>query len=222
MKNALIIGASGGIGSALHNYYLTQQNFEVVKSLSRSNDCFDITNEQNVKSYIDNEKSIYDLVIIATGGVQIDNDEPEKSIKRLNANAMLNQFSLNALGPALILSRIHKLIPKDRPSHVIVLSARVGSIEDNNLGGWISYRTAKAALNQVLRTSAIELKRTHPNSCLLAIHPGTVETKMTKKYTSHSKVSANTAAKNIANLIIKKNSTDTGKFYDWAGKIIPW
>lgn len=222
MKNALIIGASGGIGSALHNYYLTQQNFEVVKSLSRSNDSFDITNEQNVKSYIDNEKSIYDLVIIATGGVQIDNDEPEKSIKRLNAKAMLNQFSLNALGPALILSRIHKLIPKDRPSHVIVLSARVGSIEDNNLGGWISYRTAKAALNQILRTSAIELKRTHPNACLLAIHPGTVETKMTNKYTSHSKVSAETAAKNIANLIIKNTPTDTGKFYDWAGKIIPW
>ena len=222
MKNALIIGASGGIGSALHNYYLAQQNFEVVKSLSRSNDSFDITNEQNVKSYLDNEKSIYDLVIIATGGVQIDNDEPEKSIKRLNAKAMLNQFSLNALGPALILSRIHKLIPKDRPSHVLVLSARVGSIEDNKLGGWISYRTSKAALNQVLRTSAIELKRTHPNSCLLAIHPGTVETKMTNKYTSHSKVSANTAAKNIAKLIIKNTPKDTGKFYDWAGKIIPW
>ena len=222
MKNALIIGASGGIGSALYDYYLTQKNYELVKSLSRSNDGFDITSEQNVNSQIDSETSIYDLVIIATGGVQIDNDEPEKSIKRLNANAMLNQFSLNAVGPALILSRIHKLIPKDRPSHVIVLSARVGSIEDNNLGGWISYRTAKAALNQVLRTSAIELKRTHPKSCLLAIHPGTVETKMTKKYTSHSKVSANTAAENIADLISKNTSTDTGKFYDWAGKIIPW
>ena len=197
-------------------------NLEKLKANTPRNDSFDITNEQNVKSYIDNEKSIYDLVIIATGGVQIDNDEPEKSIKRLNAKAMLNQFSLNALGPALILSRIHKLIPKDRPSHVIVLSARVGSIEDNNLGGWISYRTAKAALNQILRTSAIELKRTHPNACLLAIHPGTVETKMTNKYTSHSKVSAETAAKNIANLIIKNTPTDTGKFYDWAGKIIPW
>ena len=135
MKNALIIGASGGIGSALYDYYLTQKNYELVKSLSRSNDGFDITSEQNVNSQIDSETSIYDLVIIATGGVQIDNDEPEKSIKRLNANAMLNQFSLNAVGPALILSRIHKLIPKDRPSHVIVLSARVGSIEDNNLGG---------------------------------------------------------------------------------------
>ena len=97
MKNALIIGASGGIGSALYDYYLTQKNYELVKSLSRSNDGFDITSEQNVNSQIDSETSIYDLVIIATGGVQIDNDEPEKSIKRLNANAMLNQFSLNFL-----------------------------------------------------------------------------------------------------------------------------
>jgi NAD(P)-dependent dehydrogenase (short-subunit alcohol dehydrogenase family) len=222
MKNVLIIGASGGIGSALQNAYNKNPSYELVNTLTRSRDNFDITNESNVTRNLEKEISIYDVIIVATGGVKINNDDPEKTIKRLNSDAMLKQFSLNALGPALVLKHIHKLIPKNRPCHVIVLSARVGSITDNHLGGWISYRTAKAALNQILRTSAIEIKRTHPNACLLAVHPGTVDTEMTKNYTTHPKVSSQEAANDIINLTETLDAHDSGKFFDWAGKIIPW
>ena len=99
---------------------------------------------------------------------------------------------------------------------MIVLSARVGSITDNHLGGWISYRTAKAALNQILRTSALEIKRTHPNACLLAVHPGTVDTEMTKNYTTHKRVSSEKVANDIINLTENFNAKDSGMFFDWA------
>ena len=93
---------------------------------------------------------------------------------------MADQMRLNAIGPALVLAHAHHLLPKERPSVFAVLSARVGSIEDNRLGGWISYRAAKAAVNQILRTSAVELARSHKLTCLLALHPGTVATPLPK------------------------------------------
>ena len=222
MKNALIIGASGGIGSALKTAYSKNNIFGVINTLTRSKDSFDISDEKSVTRALENQDYLYDVVIIATGGVEINNNGPEKTIKKLSANNMIEQFSLNAVGPALILKHIHKLIPKSQSSHVIILSAKVGSISDNRLGGWISYRTAKAALNQIVRTSAIEIKRTHPKACLLAVHPGTVDTNMTKNYTSHAKVSAEKAANNIINLTKNFDANDSGNFFDWAGKIIPW
>ena len=126
MKNVLIIGASGGIGLALQNAYNKNPLYELVNTLTRSRDNFDITNESNVARNLEKEISIYDVIIVATGGVKINNDDPEKTIKRLNSDAMLKQFSLNALGPALVLKHIHKLIPKNRPCHVIVFISTSG------------------------------------------------------------------------------------------------
>ena len=136
---------------------------------------------------------------------------------------MIDQFTTNAIGPALILKHLRSFLDKKSSPIVSVLSARVGSIEDNKLGGWYSYRAAKAALNQIIKSFSIELSRTHPNACVLAIHPGTVDTNLTYKYASkHPTQTPAVAAKNILDVTLNKDSSHTGRFFDWADKEIPW
>jgi NAD(P)-dependent dehydrogenase (short-subunit alcohol dehydrogenase family) len=136
---------------------------------------------------------------------------------------MSAQFALNAIGPALVLKHLLPLVPRDRRSVVAVLSARVGSIGDNRLGGWISYRAAKAAVNQILRTSAIEYGRLRKQAILVSLHPGTVQTRLTGPYLArHGSVSPQDAAQNLIRVIDGLTSEDTGQFFDWAGKAVPW
>ncbi|MEP3640235.1 MAG: SDR family NAD(P)-dependent oxidoreductase [Paracoccaceae bacterium] len=220
MADVLIIGASGGIGSALARSY--RDKGDTVRTLSRRDDGLDITNQDSVAQSLDGLGS-FDRVIIATGALEINGATPEKSIKSLSADAMTNQFALNAIGPALVLSHAHKLLAHDRPSVCAVLSARVGSIEDNRLGGWISYRAAKAALNQIVRTSAIELCRSHKQTAVVALHPGTVATRFTEKYVGrHPTVTPDEAAQNIISVLEKLGPTDTGRFLDYSGTDIAW
>jgi len=132
-------------------------------------------------------------------------------------------YTVNAIGPALILKHIKRLCPRRAPAVVAVLSARVGSIGDNNIGGWISYRAAKAAVNQIIHTSAIELGRTHPELALIALHPGTVATKFSANYTaSHPTQTPENAAQHMAQVIEAMTPQESGQFLDWAGKSIEW
>ena len=221
MKNVLILGASGGIGSALAA--ACSARGDTVTGLSRSLDGFDITDEQSVTQHLGAVTGPFDLVIVATGALEIDGAEPEKTIKGLSARAMQDQFALNAIGPALVLSHAAKLLPRQRPSVIAVLSARVGSIGDNRIGGWISYRSAKAAVNQVVRTSAIELARTHKDAACVALHPGTVQTAFTEKYLGrHPSVPADEAASNLLTVADGLTADSTGRFFDWAGQEVPW
>ena len=221
MKSVLILGASGGIGSALAA--ACRSRGDDVTGLSRSVDGFDVTDEASVNGHLSGLKGPFDLVIVATGALEIGGAAPEKTIRALTASAMRDQFELNAIGPALVLSHAATLLPRDRPSVIGVLSARVGSIGDNKIGGWISYRSAKAAVNQVVRTSAIELARTHKQAACVALHPGTVQTAFTEKYLGrHASVSAAEAAANLIGVLDALGSESTGKFYDWAGKEVPW
>ncbi len=104
-----------------------------------------------------------------------------------------------------------------------MLTARVGSIGDNNLGGWISYRTSKAAVHQIIRTSALEIKNKYKESICIALHPGTVKTSLTQKYVGkHPSVSPDQSAKNILNVINSLSQEDTGNFFDWAGNKVEW
>jgi NAD(P)-dependent dehydrogenase (short-subunit alcohol dehydrogenase family) len=147
--------------------------------------------------------------------------KPEKSIKSLDAAAMARQFAVNALGPALVVKHALRLLPRDRLAHIAVLSARVGSIGDNALGGWYGYRAAKAALNQLIHTAAIEVARSHPLAILSLIHPGTVATSLTSGYSAgHPTVAPEVAADNI--LRVLDGVTQTGRFWDWQGIEIPW
>ena len=221
MKRILIIGASGGVGSALAAAYASRG--DQVTGLSRSQDGFDLTDEASVQKHIGGLDGPFDVVLVASGALEIDGAVPEKSIKSISQKAMMDQFALNAVGPALVLRHAPDLLPRDGRGVFAVLSARVGSIGDNKIGGWISYRSAKAALNQIIRTGAIELARSHKHSICVALHPGTVKTPFTEKYLArHPAVEASEAAENILGVIDGLEKKDTGRFFDWAGKPVPW
>src|SRR5690606_4451605 len=140
----------------------------------------DVMDEASVASGLGALSGSYDLIFVTTGALQIADATPEKSLRSLDPQAMAAQFALNCIGPALVLKHALRLLPRDRRAVFAVLSARVGSIRDNRLGGWYSYRAAKAALNQVIRTGAVELARSHPRAVLLALHPGTVQSDLTR------------------------------------------
>ena len=218
-KHALILGASGGIGGALAAL-LTAQDTPVT-ALSRSRDGFDVTDPASVAHHLGTLKGPFDLIILATGKLDGAGLPPEKSLKALSAEAMVDQFATNAIGPALVLRELPRLLPKDAPSTVAVLTARVGSISDNHLGGWYSYRAAKAAANQVIRTAAIEIARSHKQACLIAYHPGTVASEFTKDY-ARDKLSPEGAAAHCLGLMSRLSAAQTGRFYDWKGDEVPW
>jgi len=218
---ALVIGASGGIGSAVA-VALVQRRWEVV-GLSRRADGLDVTDEASVARVLGAVEGVFDLILVATGGLEIGGARPEKSVKALDGAAMAAQFALNAIGPALVLKHVWRMIPKDRPAKVAVLSARVGSIGDNRLGGWHGYRAAKAALNQIVRTCAVELARTHPAAALVALHPGTVATGLTAAYAGgHPTVTPAAAAENLLAVLERIGPGETGGFFDWRGERVEW
>lgn len=221
MNRTLIIGASGGIGAAL--VVACRARGDDVVGLSRSADGLDLTDEASVEAALGGLDGRFDLILVATGALEIDGAQPEKSVKAVRRRAMMDQFALNAVGPALVLRHAADLLDKKRRGVVAVLSARVGSIEDNRLGGWVSYRAAKAAVNQIVHTAAIEMSRSHPQSVCVALHPGTVETPFTQKYLGrHPAVPASEAAQNLLSVVEGLDADHSGQFFDWAGKVIPW
>lgn len=218
-KNALVIGASGGIGRAL-SLELEARGYGVTR-FSRSQDGFDITCEDSVATALGRLDTRFDLILVASG-ILSNGQGPEKTLRSLSAKEMSDVFAVNAIGPALILKHSVKLLHKRKRSVFAALSARVGSIGDNKLGGWYSYRTSKSALNQVLRTASIELARTHKHLVCTAVHPGTVATEFTKNYSKHQTVRPPQAAVHILNVLDNLTPEDSGQFFDWAGKPIPW
>ena len=221
MKRALILGSSGGIGSAIAAE-LIRCNVEVT-GLSRREDGLRITDEASVEACLGRLDAGYDLIFVATGALEVAGARPEKTLGQLSAQAMMDQFAVNCIGPSLVLKHARRLMPRDRRGAFVTLSARVGSIGDNRLGGWYAYRTAKAALNQMLHSAAIELARTHPQMICAALHPGTVETEFTRKYVGrHPTVPAAEAAENLLQVIDALTPDQTGGFFDWTGAEVPW
>ena len=221
MKRILIIGASGAIGAALAETYRSQ-GWQCT-GLSRKEHGLDLTQEHSIAPAIATLKGPFDTIVIATGALTLDGVGPEKTIKAVTAQTMAAQMQVNAIGPALILGQIGPLLPRDRPARIAVLSARVGSIGDNRLGGWISYRAAKAALNQILRTSAIELARSHPQLSCFALHPGTVDTPLTRPFSAkYDARPAPEAAARLHEVIEARGAHETGQFFDQNGSIVPW
>jgi NAD(P)-dependent dehydrogenase (short-subunit alcohol dehydrogenase family) len=162
-------------------------------------------------------------VLVATGALAPPGLGPEKSLRALDPAAMAALFALNATGPMLVLKHALRLMPRDRRAVFAALSARVGSIGDNALGGWYSYRASKAALNQLVRTAAIEVARSHRAAAVVALHPGTVATALTAAHAhGHPTVAPATAAANLLAVIDRLTPADTGSFLDWKGERIPW
>lgn len=218
MRNALIIGSSGGIGQAL-SAEAAACGYDVT-GLSRSVDGLDVTDPASVEAHLGALTGPFQLIIVATGALEV-TQPPEKSLKMVSAEGLAEQFAINTIGPALILRHAARLMPRDTASVFAALSARVGSIGDNRLGGWYSYRASKAALNQVLKSASIELARTHKQARVLALHPGTVATSFTSKYVKAERATPpQEAAQNLLNVI--ETSTVTGGFFDYAGTEIAW
>jgi NAD(P)-dependent dehydrogenase (short-subunit alcohol dehydrogenase family) len=221
MERALIIGSSGGIGAAVAQH-LSGEGVAVT-GLSRSGDGLDVTDEDSVRAALRSVEGPFDLVFVASGALVIDGAEPEKTLKTLNPRALADQYALNAIGPMLVLKHAVPLIPRDRPAVFAALSARVGSIGDNRLGGWYSYRAAKAGLNQLLHSAAIELARTHRQLACVGLHPGTVATAFTEAYAGrHARVSPEVAAERLVRVMRGLTAARTGRFLDYAGQEIPW
>lgn len=220
MARALIVGSSGGIGSALSDT-LVARGFDVT-GLSRQQDGFDLRDPDKADKALARLRGSFDMVLVTTGLLAPPGQRPEKSLNQIDAEALADMLAVNTIGPALVLKHMPRLLPKTGRGIAGVLTARVGSIGDNRLGGWYAYRAAKAAANQLTRTAAIEIARSRKEAVVVALHPGTVDTAFTRDYASHAKVTPRVAAENLLNVIDGLTPAQTGGFFDWAGKQVPW
>ena len=226
---ALVIGGTGSIGSAIINE-LRNQKFTNIISLGRSsNPPLDLLDESSIKKaadFIKNQPGSLCLLFDATGILHNEdqNQMPEKTYKNIDLTFMKKNFEINVMGPALIMKYFLPLLDTDQKSIFATLSAKVGSISDNRYGGWYSYRASKAALNQMIKTASIELKMKNKNAVCVAIHPGTVTSKLSKPFQKDNlKIQSNEeSAKNIVQVMTNLKINDSGLFFDWSGDIINW
>lgn len=164
----------------------------------------------------------FQLIINTIGVLHSTSWSPEKRLDDLKADQLIDLMKVNAIGPALTIKHFTKLLD---PAHSILatISAKVGSIEDNRLGGWYSYRASKAALNMLIKTAAIELTRSKPNVALIALHPGTVDSRLSKPFGSNAnKRAASDAAQDLLAVIQNIEKADTGSFLSYTGEKLPW
>ena len=221
---ALVFGASGGIGKALANQLRDDAHCSEVIGLSRSSPIrFDLEDEASIAKAAAACSGPIDLMIDATGFLSGGGIMPEKSLNTITSEAMARLFALNATGPALLLKHFHPLLPRDRRAVFATLSARVGSIGDNRLGGWHAYRASKAALNMIVRGAAIEIARRNPESLVIALHPGTVATRLSDPFAGKAdRLSPEQAALRLLTVIAGLPVSATGGFFAHDGAEIPW
>ncbi|MEH3037226.1 MAG: SDR family NAD(P)-dependent oxidoreductase [Sphingomonas adhaesiva] len=218
MTRAVVIGASGGIGAALADA-LAEEGADVLR-LSRPD--LDLTDEATIAAAAA-RAGTPELVIVATGVLHDGERGPEKAIRELDPVWLARQYAVNAIGPALVAKHFLPLMPRTGRSVFAALSARVGSIGDNRLGGWYGYRASKAALNQLIRTLAIEDKRRNDRGIVVALHPGTVDTKLSQPFRQRGRdlFQPGRAAVQLLDVIDGLKPTDSGKHFAWDGAEVP-
>lgn len=236
-RRVCIIGA-GGIGSALADACRRNSEADDVWLLSRGaptqpernaqgiRECrIDITDAASVAAAAQALGRPLDLVIVATGTLHDDTHRPEKSLRQIDAGAMREVLNVNTIGPAIVARHFLPLLNREGPATFAALSARVGSIADNRLGGWYSYRASKAALNMLIRTFAIELRRTHPAARIVGLHPGTVDTELSAPFQRNvpegKLFTPAYSAERLLSVLDALVPEDSGSVFDWAGKRIP-
>ncbi|MFU7528366.1 SDR family NAD(P)-dependent oxidoreductase [Qipengyuania sp. ASV99] len=235
-RSAAVFGSSGGIGKALCEA-LAQRGCETIHAGSRSGVepvgpqyrpfTFDLEDEASIQSAAEAmQDNPPEWVIIATGVLTLpDGTGPERSYKRIDAAAMAKVLALNTIGPALIAKHFLPLLPRDRRCVFAALSARVGSISDNGLGGWHSYRASKAALNMLIRNFALEMARSHQRSIIVGLHPGTVDSPLSEPFQANlpegQLTPPDAAAGNLLEVLAGLSSDDSGGVFDFAGKRVP-
>ena len=219
---ALVFGASGGIGQAFSRFLESKLGSENVVKISRSFDGFEISNEEKIVKLSESIEGSFNLIINATGVLQTTEEGPEKTINVVKQKLMIDMMTINAIGPALLLKNFSKKLDKTKFSVFVNLSARVGSITDNRLGGWISYRSSKAALNQIIKTSSIEINRRNKNAICVGLHPGTVKTRFTEKFQNTTEtISPDESVKMMMKVVENLSVDDNGYCFAYDGKVIP-
>lgn len=236
VKNAVVVGASGAIGYAFIELLRKQEQIKTIYALARSMTDFSDTNI--VKSYIDitDEASIrkaaeqieqpIDLIVVATGVLHAADMQPEKSLSQLSVKNFQQQFAINTVGPALVAKHFLPLLNSNSRSIFAALSARIGSIADNYLGGWYAYRCAKAALNMFIRTASIEIKRSNRQAIIVGLHPGTVDSELSKPFQKRVPkdrlFSADFAVSQLYQVILSLDEQSSGKVFAYDGKQIDY
>ena len=219
---ALVFGASGGIGQAFSRYLEDKLGSENVVNVSRSFDGFEISDEEKILKFSESIEGSFNLIINATGVLQTTEEGPEKTINVVKQKSMIDMMTINAIGPALLLKNFSKKLDKTKFSVFVNLSARVGSITDNRLGGWISYRSSKAALNQIIKTSSIEINRRNKNAICVGLHPGTVKTRFTEKFQNTTEtISPDESVEMMMKVVENLSVDDNGYCFAYDGKVIP-
>lgn len=224
---AVVVGGGGGVGAAVVAALREAGGHDEVLALGRrSSPALDLLDEASIAAAAAavRARGVPTLVFDATGFLHGAGMEPEKSWRELDAAHLAHAFAINAIGPALLMKHFLPLLPRDRRAVFATLSARVGSIGDNRLGGWYSYRASKAALNQLVRTAAVELRRGRPQAICVALHPGTVDTGLSAPFAKSGlqvQAPAEAAARLLA-VIEGLGPGDSGEFFDHRGEPVPW
>ena len=224
-KAALVFGVSGGIGSNIYNN-LKRKKFEVYGFSRTTEPNNNIISEKYLKDlslkFIEQNIKIK-IFINAIGFLHNNYYSPEKKLQDINQEYMKKCFEINTIPTALMIKYFCPLMTKDEKSIFASISAKVGSISDNYLGGWYSYRASKAALNQIIKTSSIEQKRLNKNLIMVSVHPGTVNTRLSYPFIGKRKVQTpSEAAIKIINLLETLTLKDSGLFFDYNKNIIPF
>lgn len=243
----IVFGAGHGIGHAMVQILLEKYKAETIYAVYRIDSKakelkdlakkyssrlkliqIDSTSDQDVHELAQSftQKGLsFDLIINAIGILHDEQISPEKSLKSFHSDSFLKIIRVNTLPTILIAKYFEPLIDRCAPNAFIILSAKVGSIEDNKMGGWYSYRASKACLNMLIKNISIEFSRKKNNCLVLAIHPGTTKTQLSEPFiekTNYILHSATETATNIFNVVSNTELSHTGKFYSWDGQELPW
>ena len=233
-KNILIVGSSGAIGREFTRFYSNDPNVEKIVTLSRKKNDLGHNKIQSVEFDYNKEETFENLdeilqlesistIIIATGILHTDQIKPEKSLDAINFEGLKKVFQVNVFGPILLVKKLLPLIKKSQGVKIVFLTARVGSISDNELGGWYSYRSSKSALNMMINNLSIELGRANKKHIAIGIHPGTVKSNLSEpflKYVKHNIFSPRESVELMTQVISKISQKDSGKCFDFSGKVI--
>lgn len=240
---ALIVGAGHGIGLEFVRQFLQGNRTTRLYATYRNpgtellgiNDprlhclSMDITDEAQIASAlqkIQSETKVLHTVINCAGVLHDGEMQPEKSLRHLNADQLVRYFQVNSIGAVLLAKQVQPLLKHGDRSILATISAKVGSIGDNQLGGWYGYRASKAALNMLMKTTAIEFKRTCPRAIIVLLHPGTTDTRLSKPFQRgvppEKLFPVDRTVRQLLAILDGLQEGDSGAFFSWNGDRLPW
>lgn len=220
---ALVMGSSGGIGQAFVQALRADPRCAQVQAVSRGQPgVWDLTDAASLSVLAAQLPGPWHLVVDATGALTLNGQGPEKRLQDLHADRLLHSLQVNAVGPAILLQQLSPQLARGERVIWAKLSARVGSIEDNHKGGWYGYRAAKAALNQLLQTAAIELVRQRPLAVVACLQPGTVRTALSQPFVGDDAMAPEWAARRLLAVLDALQPCGRAQFVDHLGQPIPW